>query len=244
MCTGDLWRPRQDRSGIGHAQDLNGAARSQRTSTCSRSSSSAFALPWVARLSEWAPSCESPPGRRRRSQACFATWPAPTRQQLIAENALLRQQLIVAARSTKRPTFAPSDRTLLVLLARVVPRWRDALLLVQPATVLRWHCEGFKLLWRWKTKAKVTKRTVATETIVTVQASRKWSISRHLSSPFPFGRGWAITTSRRRTGATSGSRTSRRRSRGRTSSWRCGTRGSRMFEGHGLDVDGAGGGDS
>jgi hypothetical protein len=53
----------------------------------------------------------------------------------MAENALFRQQLIVASRRVKRPAFQPHQRGLLALLARLVPRWRDALLLVKGATV-------------------------------------------------------------------------------------------------------------
>ena len=62
-----------------------------------------------------------------------------TRQELLMENALLRQQLIVASRKTKRPMFKPYERGLVVLLASLLSRWRDALLLVKPDTVLRWH---------------------------------------------------------------------------------------------------------
>jgi hypothetical protein len=64
---------------------------------------------------------------------------ARSREELVAENALLRQELIVAARATQRPKFAAHERGLLVLLARLVPRWRDAVLLVKPETILRWH---------------------------------------------------------------------------------------------------------
>jgi len=39
---------------------------------------------------------------------------------------------------------APADRVLLVLLAGRVRAWRQALLLVQPATLLRWHRAGFR----------------------------------------------------------------------------------------------------
>src|SRR5918911_294277 len=70
--------------------------------------------------------------------------------ELVAENALLRQQLIVLARSTKRPRLTRSDRVLLVLLASRVPSWRQALRIVQPATLLRWHRSGVRLLWRWR----------------------------------------------------------------------------------------------
>jgi len=59
-----------------------------------------------------------------------------------------RQQLIVASRSVKRPSFRGHERGLLVLLARLLPQWRQALLLVKPETALRWHRAGFRLFWR------------------------------------------------------------------------------------------------
>jgi hypothetical protein len=51
-------------------------------------------------------------------------------------NALLRQQLIILHRQVKRPTCSKADRTLLVLLARLVRTWEQALLIVQPDTLL------------------------------------------------------------------------------------------------------------
>jgi transposase InsO family protein len=71
-----------------------------------------------------------------------------SRAELITENALLRQQLIVASRSVKRPSFRGHERGVLVLLGRLLPQWRHALLLVKPETVLRWHRAGFRLFWR------------------------------------------------------------------------------------------------
>ena len=59
--------------------------------------------------------------------------------ELVAENALLRQQLVVLKRSVRRPRCTPADRALLVLLASRLRTWRQALLLVQPDTLLRWH---------------------------------------------------------------------------------------------------------
>ncbi len=59
-----------------------------------------------------------------------------SKSQLIAENALLRQQLIVLRRQVKRPTFTRADRILLVLLARLVRAWQQSLLIVQPETRL------------------------------------------------------------------------------------------------------------
>jgi putative transposase len=59
-----------------------------------------------------------------------------SKSELIAENALLRQQLIVLRRQVKRPSFTRSDRILLVLLARLVRTWQQALFIVQPDTRL------------------------------------------------------------------------------------------------------------
>jgi putative transposase len=75
-----------------------------------------------------------------------ATRPLP----LVA--AFLRQQLIVASRRVKRPAFRPHERGLLVLLAGLLPPWRDAVLLVKPDTILRWHRQGFRLFWRYRSR--------------------------------------------------------------------------------------------
>ncbi len=77
---------------------------------------------------------------------------ARSRSELLLENALLRQQLIVASRKVKRPIFRAHERGFVVLLASLLPHWRNALLLVKPDTVLRWHREGFRLFWRLKSR--------------------------------------------------------------------------------------------
>jgi hypothetical protein len=56
---------------------------------------------------------------------------ARTKSDLVAENALLRQQLIILRRQVKRPVCAKTDRILLVLLARMVRTWKQALFIVQ-----------------------------------------------------------------------------------------------------------------
>lgn len=76
------------------------------------------------------------------------------RSELMLENAFLRQQVIVLSRAKKRPPLTNRDRQLLVLLARLLPSWKDALLIVQPDTLLRWHRELFKVVWRRKAQAK------------------------------------------------------------------------------------------
>ena len=103
---------------------------------------------------------------------------------LIAENALLRQQLVVLQRSVKRVHCTPADRALLVLLASRVRAWRQALLIVQPETLLRWHRQGFRLFWRRKSRAAASTATskVAPETIALIKemaaANRLWGAER------------------------------------------------------------------
>jgi transposase InsO family protein len=104
-------------------------------------------------------------------------------EELLAENTALRQQLIVVARTVKKPKFAPHERGLLVLLAHFVPRWRDAMLLVKPDTVLRWHREGFRLFWRAKSKPPATSvPRVALETVELIRRladeNRLWGAER------------------------------------------------------------------
>jgi len=93
-----------------------------------------------------------------------------SKSELIAENALLRHQLIVLKRQVKRPTFTRTDRMLLVLLTRLVQTWQQALVIVQPDTLLRWHRELFRLYWKRTSKAQAHKPKVAADTIALPQA--------------------------------------------------------------------------
>jgi hypothetical protein len=70
--------------------------------------------------------CWTKPFRTSLPMATFADL-SRSKSELIAENALLRQQLIVLRRQVKRPTFSRTDRMLLVLLARLVRTWQQAL---------------------------------------------------------------------------------------------------------------------
>jgi len=76
-----------------------------------------------------------------------------SRRRLEAENLLLRHQLTIALRR-KPPRFRlrRSDRALLVCMTRLWPRLLDAVQVVQPETVLRWHRAGFKMFWHWKSR--------------------------------------------------------------------------------------------
>ena len=66
---------------------------------------------------------------------------------LAAENLALRQQLDVLQRSVKRPKFRTRDRLFWVWLSRVWKDWRSILHIAHPATVVRWHRQGFKFYW-------------------------------------------------------------------------------------------------
>ncbi len=105
-----------------------------------------------------------------------------SKQELVLENALLRQQLIVLNRSVKRPALTATDRGLLVLLASWLRTWASALVIVQPETVLRWHRQGFRLFWRRKsTPASQTPRIPA-ETVALIKQmateNRLWGAER------------------------------------------------------------------
>jgi hypothetical protein len=74
---------------------------------------------------------------------------------LALENLALRQQLSIMKRSSKRPQIRPRDRLFLVVLSRLWSGWQDALIVVKPDTVVRWHRKGFfKLLWRYKSRLR------------------------------------------------------------------------------------------
>jgi hypothetical protein len=75
----------------------------------------------------------------------------PTWTALVLEMVALRHQIAVLKRSgTRRPCFRFQDRLFWLLLARWWPSWCDSLVIVQPATVLRWRREGWSGLWRYR----------------------------------------------------------------------------------------------
>jgi hypothetical protein len=89
---------------------------------------------------------------------------------LITENALLRQQLTIVQRRANRPRCTSTDRLLLVLLASRVRTWRQALVIVQPDTLLRWHRQLFRTFWRRKSSATAPRHRppIAPETVALI----------------------------------------------------------------------------
>jgi putative transposase len=94
-----------------------------------------------------------------------------SRAELLAENALLRQQLIALRRRTKTPRLAGRERLWLLLLARWVPNWKRVLQIIKPDTLLRWHRVGFGLFWKLKSRAPVQTQPqrLAPETIALIK---------------------------------------------------------------------------
>jgi len=87
----------------------------------------------------------------------------------VVENTLLRQQLIVLKRQVKRPQLKGRDRLLLVVLASKLQQWRQALLMIKPATLLGWHRELFRLVWKHQSAASSQKPRIPTETIALIR---------------------------------------------------------------------------
>lgn len=91
------------------------------------------------------------------------------RAQLLAENALLRHQVVILRRSVQRPAATAAGRALLVLHAGRVRARREALLLVRPETLLRWHRAGFRALRRWKSRPGPGRPPLPAATVALIQ---------------------------------------------------------------------------
>src|ERR1700730_14747366 len=78
-----------------------------------------------------------------------------SRASLQAEILTLRHQLNVLRRkSPQRLTFTSIDRLVFAGLYRLAPGVLDALKIVRPETVIRWHRAGFRAYWRWKSRPR------------------------------------------------------------------------------------------
>ncbi|MCM3902761.1 MAG: integrase core domain-containing protein [Pyrinomonadaceae bacterium] len=75
------------------------------------------------------------------------------RLSLVMENLALRQQLVILRRKTSRPRLRNRDRLFWVVLSHLWRDWRPILVIVKPETVIKWHRQGFKCYWRWKSRA-------------------------------------------------------------------------------------------
>jgi hypothetical protein len=105
-----------------------------------------------------------------------------SKPELGAETLLLRQHRSVLKRSVKRPPLTQTDRARFVLLASRLTSWSEALLIVKPPTVLRWHRQGFQLFWKRKARTTSREPKLALETITLIKEmaanNRLWGAER------------------------------------------------------------------
>jgi putative transposase len=73
---------------------------------------------------------------------------------LVLENLALRQQLIVLKRRHLRPMLGRFDKLFWIITHRFWSAWKEALIVVTPETVVRWHRAGFHLYWRWISRVR------------------------------------------------------------------------------------------
>ena len=86
------------------------------------------------------------------------------RTDLVAENLLLRHQLAVLTRPTRRrPRLRTRDRLLWVLARRLRRDWHRHLVLVRPETVVRWHRRAWRLFWRWRSRTRLGRPRLSPE---------------------------------------------------------------------------------
>lgn len=88
----------------------------------------------------------------------FALLATPSRSKSVleAENAALRQQVVVLRRKLRgRVKLSNGDRLFFVWLYRLFPSITRAMLIIRPDTLVRWHRAGFRHYWRWKSRGRV-----------------------------------------------------------------------------------------
>jgi hypothetical protein len=66
------------------------------------------------------------------------------------ENIALRHQITLLQRQVRKPRLKCQDRVFWVVLKRAWPKWRAAVMIFQPETVIAWQRAGFRIFWRWK----------------------------------------------------------------------------------------------
>jgi transposase InsO family protein len=77
-----------------------------------------------------------------------------SRRDLLLENLALRQQLLSLHAKRPRHRFSPTHKLFWVLLRGLWSGWKTPLLLVTPRTVVEWHRAGFRLYWKWLSRAR------------------------------------------------------------------------------------------
>src|SRR6202171_225722 len=88
-----------------------------------------------------------------------------TQAQLEAEIVILRHQLnVLRRRVPSQLKLTAADRLLFVWLYRLFPSVLNAIRIIQPETIIRWHRTGFRLYWRWKSRSRGGRPKIPGET--------------------------------------------------------------------------------
>ena len=93
------------------------------------------------------------------------------RSRLALENLVLRQQLNVLRRGVKRAKLDDSDRIFWILIRRLFNEWKEHLVVVKPETVIRWHRQGFRYYWKWKSRPKGGRPSIAPEVVQLIEST-------------------------------------------------------------------------
>src|SRR3712207_4936933 len=87
-----------------------------------------------------------------------------SRADLVTENLLLRQQLTILTRPTRRASRLRSRDKLFWVVIRTLRRdWRQHLVLVRPDTVVRWQRQACKVFWRWRSRGRLGRPRLSAE---------------------------------------------------------------------------------
>jgi len=86
------------------------------------------------------------------------------REALVAENLLLRHQLAILTRPTrKRPRLRARDKLFWVVIRALCRDWRRHLVVVRPESVIRWHRQAWRLFWRWRSRGPIGRPRLSAE---------------------------------------------------------------------------------
>jgi len=118
--------------------------------------------------------------------------PFKTQARLEAEIVLLRHQLnVLRQRFPSKPRLSATDRLLFVWLYRLFPSALNAITIVQPETIIRWHRMGFRLYWRWKSRSRGGRPKIPGESRRLIRdmslANRLWGAPRIHDELFKLG---------------------------------------------------------
>src|SRR5262245_39120573 len=94
----------------------------------------------------------------------LAASPFKPKSRLEAENAALRHQVIVLQRKLGgRVQFTNGDRLFFIQLYRWCPSILNAMVIIRPETLVRWHCAGWRRYWRWKFRTRGGRPPISAE---------------------------------------------------------------------------------